>query len=261
MQNFNINGLRVAKPCPVSWESMSGDDRMRFCRSCELNVYNISEMTPAEVQALVENSSGRVCAKMYRRADGTVITRDCPVGLRKYRGQAAKYYSAALGAILGLFTITFGTFSAFGQTEPERKEDEATTKNETLKVSKVEGASVIKGTVTDPNGAVVAGAEVAAQIKGKSYIFSMAARTNEDGVYVFPYLEPGSLDISVSSPGFKTYQKKDLPINLNEEVELNIILSVEFFTGVIVTSDISVEVSVVAPATVVNKRKIDKLPF
>ncbi len=261
MQNFDINDLKVAKPCSVSWENMSGDDRTRFCSLCELNVYNISEMTVAEVRSLIGTSGGRVCGRIYKRADGSVLTRDCPVGLRKYRKQAAKYYSAALGAILGFFTITFGTSGAFGQTEPEKKDDEAITKNETLKISKVNGPAVIKGKVTDLNGAVVVGAEVAVQIEGKSYVFSMTAKTNDEGVYFFPYLEPGSLNISVRSPGFKLYQKKDLLVNLNEEVELDITLSAEFLMGVIVESEISVDSPVVAPATIVTKRKIDKLPF
>jgi hypothetical protein len=258
MQKFDINDLKVAKPCPASWENMSGSGRTRFCSLCELNVYNISEMTPAEVRNLVVNSSGRICGRIYQRADGTVITRDCPVGLSKYRKQAAKYSGAFLGAILGLFTITFG---AFGQTEPEKKDDEAITKNETLKISKVNGTANIKGKVTDANGAVVAGAEVAVQIEGKSYVFVMVSKTNDEGVYVFPYLEPGSLTISVRSPGFNLYQKKDLPVNLNEEVELDITLSAEFLMGVIVVSDITVDSPVVVPATVVTKRKIDKLLF
>ena len=52
-QEFDINSLRIATPCPVGWETMKGDERKRFCDLCSLNVYNFSEMTTAEVETLV----------------------------------------------------------------------------------------------------------------------------------------------------------------------------------------------------------------
>src|ERR1700733_11735163 len=107
MQNFDVNKLKVAQPCPTNWESMDGNDRVRFCQLCELNVYNISEMTAAEIELLFANSSRRICARLFKRADGTVLTQDCPVGLNKYRKRLAKYYSAVLGAVLTLFSVSY----------------------------------------------------------------------------------------------------------------------------------------------------------
>ena len=46
--NFGLNNLRTASPCPISWEQMTGDERVRLCRLCDLHVYNISEMTRGE---------------------------------------------------------------------------------------------------------------------------------------------------------------------------------------------------------------------
>ncbi|MCC7528421.1 MAG: hypothetical protein IT342_07860, partial [Candidatus Melainabacteria bacterium] len=40
-----LNSIRIASPCHVDWETMTGDERKRFCGDCKLNVYNISEMT------------------------------------------------------------------------------------------------------------------------------------------------------------------------------------------------------------------------
>ena len=77
-----LNDLRIASPCPASWHSMRGDDRVRFCDSCSKSVYNLSDLTAAEATALIRESEGRLCVRLYRRADGTVLTADCPVGLR-----------------------------------------------------------------------------------------------------------------------------------------------------------------------------------
>jgi hypothetical protein len=65
---------------------MDGDDRVRFCDECELNVYNLVSMTEAEALELIAESEGRPCVRMYQREDGTVITRDCPVGMEEREG-------------------------------------------------------------------------------------------------------------------------------------------------------------------------------
>ena len=86
----SIDRARIATPCPVSWEQMTGDDRVRFCDQCELHVYNISELTRIEAETLIASTEGRICARLYRRADGSVITKDCPVGLRALRMRVSK---------------------------------------------------------------------------------------------------------------------------------------------------------------------------
>lgn len=83
MQPFEIlNKLQIASPCPASWESMKGDDRVRFCDSCAKHVYNVAELTSAEALRVIAENEGHPCLSLYRRNDGTVLTADCPVGLR-----------------------------------------------------------------------------------------------------------------------------------------------------------------------------------
>ncbi|HEU4951382.1 MAG TPA: hypothetical protein VFT46_05490 [Holophagaceae bacterium] len=77
-----LNQLRIASPCPAAWAEMLGDDRARFCAACEKHVYDFSKMTAAEGLALIREKEGQVCARLWRRADGTVITADCAVGRR-----------------------------------------------------------------------------------------------------------------------------------------------------------------------------------
>lgn len=66
---------------------MEGDDRIRYCFLCHLNVYNISEMTSQEVVDLIMEKEGKLCVQLYRRTDGTVLTQDCKDG--KLRPSAA----------------------------------------------------------------------------------------------------------------------------------------------------------------------------
>jgi hypothetical protein len=106
MSRFSIplEDIRIASPCPADWDAMYGDDRKRFCGDCKLNVYNLSGMTRAEAETLIMNAEGRLCIRMYRRADGTVITSDCPVGWERIK-QRTRFYATALASLLmALFT-------------------------------------------------------------------------------------------------------------------------------------------------------------
>jgi hypothetical protein len=80
-----LEDIRIAAPCNASWDDMAGDDRVRFCGKCEKNVFNLSAMPREEAQALVADRTGKLCVRLYKRADGTVLTEDCPVGVKRRR--------------------------------------------------------------------------------------------------------------------------------------------------------------------------------
>ncbi|MBS1153269.1 MAG: hypothetical protein H6Q89_4967, partial [Myxococcaceae bacterium] len=100
--------IRVAKPCHRDWEKMSGDARSRFCADCQLNVFNLSEMTTEEARELIREKEGQLCVRFYQRADGTVLTRDCPVGVAKQRRKVIVAAGAAVASVAGLaaFALT-----------------------------------------------------------------------------------------------------------------------------------------------------------
>src|SRR5258708_31712641 len=98
----NIQNIRVASPCPADWNKMVGDERTRHCAECNLNVYNLSAMTEREVQKLIVKSQGRLCARFYRRADGTILTQDCPRGLRAVAQHVSRTVAAVLSAVMSV---------------------------------------------------------------------------------------------------------------------------------------------------------------
>lgn len=72
--------FKVSSPCPVSWDSMSGDHKIRFCGQCRLNVYNLAEMSRDEIAGVVRKTGGRLCGRLYVRSDRRATVRDCPRG-------------------------------------------------------------------------------------------------------------------------------------------------------------------------------------
>ena len=106
-KTFDLDNIRVASPCPASWEDMAGDDRVRFCGECKLNVYNLSAMQRDEAEDLVRNREKRLCVRFYQRNDGTVLTRDCPVGLRAI-ARRARARIAAVASFMFVFLLGCG---------------------------------------------------------------------------------------------------------------------------------------------------------
>ncbi len=93
---LHLEQIRITSPCEVPWDSMRGDGRVRFCRSCRQNVYNVEAMTRAEAERLITAREGRACLRMLQRPDGTVVTADCWARLRAARRRGLIPFLAAL---------------------------------------------------------------------------------------------------------------------------------------------------------------------
>jgi hypothetical protein len=85
-------------------------------------------------------------------------------------------------------------------------------------------AARLSGTVTDPSGAVVSGAELkATQIStGATYNASCDA----SGFYVLSNLAPDTYRLEVHKPGFKTQIQSDIILRVDEAVTVNVALQV-----------------------------------
>lgn len=90
-----VDDVRIASPCHASWEAMDGGERVRFCSDCERSVYNLSGMSREEAAALIAEHEGRLCVRLYRRSDGTILTQNCPAGVRAERFAAIRKTAAA----------------------------------------------------------------------------------------------------------------------------------------------------------------------
>jgi hypothetical protein len=101
-----LDNLYIAAPCGISWESMEGDDRKRLCGGCSRHVFNISDMTKAEANNFLEENGTSQCMIFFRRQDGTIMTDNCPVGLRKIRDRAKLVVRAAASAFALLLSST-----------------------------------------------------------------------------------------------------------------------------------------------------------
>ena len=133
-----LDHVTVAAPCTASWDGMIGSERVRFCGQCELNVYNLSGMTKREAEKLISQREKRLCVRFYRRADGTILTKNCPVGLRALKRRVSRIATAAASAVVSFFA---GIFSVAGW--PQTPMIPAATHDTVIKVKEIPARHVM----------------------------------------------------------------------------------------------------------------------
>ncbi|HJQ40892.1 MAG TPA: carboxypeptidase-like regulatory domain-containing protein [Thermoanaerobaculia bacterium] len=212
-RNDPLNRVRIATPCPATWERMAGDDRVRHCTLCELNVYNFAAMTRDEVNELLVRTEGRVCARLYRRADGTVLTSDCPSGLSAVRHTLSRWSSATMAALLGVAALFSGCATA-------------RTSRLTLEVERNASPqqAVFTGVVVDETNNVLPGVTVS--LRDEALQRELTVVTDGNGAFYLGSLADGLYRVEVLLPGFKSAVVKHVPLKQSEITRAHVTLRV-----------------------------------
>jgi hypothetical protein len=108
-QRDAVDRIEISSPCSVPWEGMPGDERVRFCGQCRQNVFNIDALSRDEARSLISRQEGRVCVRMLRRPDGTVVTADCWARLRAARRRGIVPWMAALILVFFAELVAIGS--------------------------------------------------------------------------------------------------------------------------------------------------------
>src|ERR1700761_6881079 len=80
----------------------------------------------------------------------------------------------------------------------------------------------IRGTVTDPAGALVIGADV--RLTAVSTAITTEAKTNDKGTYTLNGLRPGRYNLVVQQPGFAEAETKDITLEVSQQAVINVTL-------------------------------------
>ena len=124
-----------------------------------------------------------------------------------------------------------------------------------------EVTATITGTVTDPSGAAVAGANVAAKSVERGLIYT--AVTNDSGIYRIAPLPVGSYELKIEKPGFSSVAFPAFVLTLNQVARLDVGMTLGQVSQI-------VEVTGAAPIlktestqvdTIINSATNDNLPL
>lgn len=193
-----LDQIRIESPCEADWDSMIGNDQIRFCSHCRLTVNNLSEMTPKVIRRLLAESNGRLCVRYYQQPS-TSLSASPPTMLHKIIGRRASRIAAgAFTAALSLSSAVVENASAGQASRPE-------TVVSSLRSDYLTGLGCsITGTITDPNGAAINGATIVLSNEDKSVV--LATSSNAEGHYRFELLQPGSYALTIQAMGFATME-------------------------------------------------------
>lgn len=118
----------------------------------------------------------------------------------------------------------------------------------------------ISGSVTDPNGAAVAGATVT--VKNKETNISSTVTTNESGTYTVPFLLPGIYNVSATSSGFKTSSRENIAVKVDDRLSVDFQLEIGTSAEVNIIADTELlDRGTVTIGTSVSQRQIEELPL
>ena len=121
--------------------------------------------------------------------------------------------------------------------------------------------ATLAGTITDPSGAVVAGAVV--ELTNVDTNFTQAARSNQGGLYSFASVLPGQYRVEVKHPGFKTIIKTGLIVHVGDTVSQNFKLELGATTESITVSGEAAAVNTedATVGTVVERQVVANMPL
>src|SRR5690348_10614211 len=84
--------------------------------------------------------------------------------------------------------------------------------------------ATITGTVTDPSGASIPNAAIKATNNATNAVSE--TKTNSEGVYTMPLLEPGVYRIEVTAQGFQTLNRTEITLAVGQRLNLPLQMTV-----------------------------------
>lgn len=201
-----IESIKVEKPCSQDWDTMHGNDQVRFCDHCSKNVNDLSTITVKQARKLVLRSGGDLCVRYrYEKGKGVPIFGPQVAKLARRTGAAA----GVLGA-----SIMLTTPAVYAQGSPMVQ---------VIRADKVDGRQAgVSGVVTDSNGAVIPAAVVSLinQENGETFFQNSAT----DGKYEFKQLPAGTYKLKIEAGGF---QSKETTVEVLDGSDIRTHLSLD----------------------------------
>jgi Carboxypeptidase regulatory-like domain/TonB dependent receptor len=119
----------------------------------------------------------------------------------------------------------------------------------------------ISGVIKDPSGRVVPGAQVS--VRQVSTGLAYKTLSNDKGYYTFPVLPVGQYELDVQAPGFSGYLRKNVTLDTNAAITLDISLEVGSIAQTVSVTDNSLHVETASTqlGQVITGRQLTAAPL
>ncbi|HKO98407.1 MAG TPA: ankyrin repeat domain-containing protein [Pyrinomonadaceae bacterium] len=204
-----LDSVTIPSPCNADWNSMIGNDQVRFCDHCSLDVHNLSLMTRNQAQKLVARSNGRLCVRYHSDSSGRPQTLPLSQKLHHINRRVSRIAA-------GAFTATLSLTNAMAQGSASPTSGDANSAQITRESNRWSAGATISGTIADQHGAVIQGATIyLSNAESGLGLFSSSA---SDGQFKIEGLKSGFYKLRVEAPGFAADQTDELYLMESREL-------------------------------------------
>ena len=220
--NSIIDRITIPTPCDADWDSMTGNDQVRFCEHCSLTIHDISTMTRRRAEQLVARSNGKLCLRYHRAPDGDIIMAGSSGRLHHLTRRASRIAAGAFTVALSLSSTVVAQQSARASS---RASDSMVQKTPAKDAGGVTGRPrTVSGVVKDPDGAVVEDVKLSLSAAGSDS--SIETTTNDTGEFILENVDAGVYKLRAKADGFKTTLVKDIEVVADRPARVEITLRV-----------------------------------
>lgn len=221
--------FEITSPCTEDWDSMCGNDQIRFCIHCQRSVHDFSQLNRKQIRKLIAGSNGRLCVR-YSQVNPRPVVSAIPV-LYKIGRRTSKLVAGAFSATLGLSSAMAANVvtkhASFGL---------PTNFSATLERNFLAGnTGSLQGMIFDPNGAALPGATITiTNLETKQIVSTLS---DGSGAYKFTNLETGTYSLIVEANGFQTNSVSEIVIHENDNNRIDQTLGIATISENLLVSD------------------------
>lgn len=238
MLDRTLDQLTISQPCSEDWESMAGNDQVRFCQHCNLHVNDLSQMTRREALRFVTESRGRLCVRYVRLPDGRIATSDLPAKLHLIGRRASRIAAGAFTAALSLSTVQAQGGASLSSGRSDRTNELINIERQCqLLIDEFSGS--LSGTIKTTAGALIS--EVTIVLANRETGDERTTKTSSLGRYEFQLVPDGDYLLWARKHGFRTASEQ-IHINANSRLRADFELVERSRIGVMGASAFSLRI-------------------
>jgi hypothetical protein len=224
-----LKNLTIPSPCSTDWNSMKGNDQVRFCEHCDLSVFNLSTMTRHQAERLVTRSNGRLCVQFVADPNGKPLFAEAGQKLYRISRRASRIAAGAFTAALSVSSAVANT----SQNSQSWQLENSPAATRSQPISRLGLGASLVGTLTDQTGAVIPGATVT--LSGGQSNVALYVSSDDSGQFRIDNLADGVYNLRIEAPGFATEEVGSIYVQANGETRIDRTLKI---AGIEATVDV-----------------------
>jgi hypothetical protein len=212
--------FQIMSACTEDWDSMIGNDQIRFCSHCRLSVHDLTQMNRKRIKRLIARSNGRLCVRYSK-----LIPPSTPPALKtlyKIGRRTSVIAASAFSASLSISSAIAGTVNS--------KQDSGSFPMASVSAAYLDqqasqgGTGSLQGIVFDPNGTVISGAMVSLTHAEKHEV--VVVYSDGRGNYKFDNLPAGTYQLKIDAGGFLPNEVPNIVVRASDNNRLDQTLSI-----------------------------------